>query len=46
MSHDPRPRASVREMGLRDVRLIQAIYQSAAEAGRWIELNEDGPARS
>jgi predicted dehydrogenase len=30
------------EMGLRDVRLIQAIYQSAAETGRWIELNEDG----
>ncbi|HVG48309.1 MAG TPA: Gfo/Idh/MocA family oxidoreductase, partial [Rubellimicrobium sp.] len=34
------------EMGLRDVRLIQAIYQSAADTGRWIELNEDGSARS
>ena len=34
------------EMGLRDVRLIQAIYQSAEETGRWIELNEDGSARS
>ena len=34
------------EMGLRDVRLIRAIYQSAAETGRWIELNEDGSARS
>ncbi|MBP1807320.1 Gfo/Idh/MocA family protein [Rubellimicrobium aerolatum] len=33
------------EMGLRDVRLIAAVYRSAAEAGRWIELNEDGSAR-
>jgi hypothetical protein len=30
---------------LRDVRLIQAIYRSAADTGRWIELNEDGAAR-
>jgi len=30
------------EMGLRDVRLIEAIYRSAGEEGRWIELNEDG----
>ena len=29
------------EMGLRDVRLIQAIYASA-ERGAWVDVNEDG----
>lgn len=33
------------EMGLRDCRLIEAVYRSAAESGRWIELNADGSAR-
>ena len=29
------------EEGLRDVRLIRAIY-AAAEAGRWLDLKPDG----
>ena len=32
------------EMGLRDVRLIEAIYRSA-EAGTWLDLNDDGSVR-
>ncbi|WP_210526496.1 Gfo/Idh/MocA family protein [Rubellimicrobium arenae] len=32
------------EMGLRDVRLIQAVYRSAAENGAWVQLNDDGTA--
>ncbi|WP_420392157.1 Gfo/Idh/MocA family protein [Acuticoccus sp.] len=33
------------EMGLRDVRLIEAIYRSAAER-RWVDLNPDGTMAS
>lgn len=33
------------EMGLRDCRLIEAVYRSAAESGRWLELDEDGTVR-
>lgn len=29
------------EMGLRDVRLIEAIYRSAAEDGRWLSLDAE-----
>ncbi|KHL24461.1 oxidoreductase [Croceibacterium mercuriale] len=33
------------EMGLRDVRIIEALYRSAAERGSWIELAPDGTMR-
>ena len=33
------------EMGLRDCRLIEAVYRSAEAAGEWLELNEDGTIR-
>ena len=32
-------------MGLRDVRLIEAIYRAALSGG-WVDLNEDGSARA
>jgi predicted dehydrogenase len=34
------------EMGLRDVRLIQAVYRSAGNGGAWVELNQDGTVAS
>ncbi len=42
---DGAPIATPGEMGLRDINLIHAIYKSAAE-GRWVDLAEDGSARS
>ncbi len=42
---DGRPIRTPGEMGLRDLRLIEAIYASAA-AGRTVRLNPDGTMRS
>lgn len=34
------------EMGLRDVRIIEALYRSARDCGSWIELAPDGTMRA